>query len=289
MTTDQGQFIEGRVTKTRLPFRVAAALLGVTFIAVAIFEVLGGAGIRRIASAFVMALLGVQFLYSALTERWKSPLAWLSDGGVRQINERFLMVEPVTCGTATLEASRQSRLPDRDVNPYAPPSDFAASIADQVQELSSQGTTLQILTEQFMTGYPFIHYGVVFFLDPDDDTAIHAALPLASRPVDSVDILNSTRSRQPDASARDAARPLANAYGLESTGRSATDQLVRRNTDEAIRVLGEFLPTLPDARAVVRGRNLVVRMISSYDRLDDEVAQRIVVPWSVIHASGVGD
>ena len=99
MTTDQGQFIEGRVTKTRLPFRVAAALLGVTFIAVAIFEVLGGAGIRRIASAFVMALLGVQFLYSALTERWKSPLAWLSDGGVRQINERFLMVEPVTCAS----------------------------------------------------------------------------------------------------------------------------------------------------------------------------------------------
>ena len=249
MTTDQGQFIEGRVTKTCLPFRVAAALLGVTFIAVAFFQVLERAeNWIDFAFAIFMALMGVQFLYSALTAQWKSLFEWLWDGKVGQINERFLMVEPVSCGTATLEASRQSRASNQDVNPYAPPSDLAAaSLADQVQAWSTPETTLHQLTEQFMAGYPCIHYGVVFFLDPDDETAIHAALPLAS----------------------------------------ATDQLVRRNTEEAIRVLGEFLASLPDAGAVVRGRNLVVRMISSYDRLDDEVTQRIVVPWSTIHASGV--
>ncbi|MDV6028882.1 MAG: hypothetical protein F9B45_01965 [Phycisphaera sp. RhM] len=290
MTTEQGHFIEGRVAKTRLPFRVAAALLGVTFIAVAFFQVLERAeNWIDFAFAIVVALMGVQFLYSALTGQRKSLFEWLSDGKVRQVSERFLMVEPVSCGTATLEASRQTRLPNQDVNPYAPPSDLAAaSLADQVQAWSTSDATLHQLTEQFMAGYPFIHYGVVFFLDPDDDTSIHAALPLALRPVDSVDVLNSTtRSRQPDASARDAAWPLANAYGLESTDRSATDQLVRRNTEEAIRVLGEFLASLPDARAVVRGRNLVVRMISSYDRLDDEVAPSVVVPWSTIHARHV--
>ncbi|PAY21539.1 hypothetical protein CKO51_00270 [Rhodopirellula sp. SM50] len=249
MTTEQGHSIEGQVGKTRLPFRLAAALLGVIFIAVAFFQMLDGAeNWIHFASAIIMALLGVQFLYSAWTEQWKSPFEWFSDGGIRQINQRFLMVEPVSCGTATLEASRQSRLPNQDVNPYAPPSDStAASIADQVQAMSSQGTALHQLTEQFMAGYPFIHYGVVFFLDPDDEAVIHAALPLAS----------------------------------------ATDQLVRRNADEAIRVLGEFLANLPDAGAVVRGRNLVVRMISSYDRLDDEVASPIVVPWSSISGRNV--
>lgn len=249
MTNEQGHFIEGRVRRTRLPFRVAAALLGVISIAVAFFQVLDGAeNWIYFASAIIMALLGVQYLYSAWTGQWKSPFEWLGDGKVGQINERFLMVEAVTCGTATVEANRQSRVPNQDVNPYAPPADLAAaSIADQVQEMSSQGTTLHHLTEQFVAGYPFIHYGVVFFLDPDDDAVIHAALPLAS----------------------------------------ATDRRVRRNTDEAIRVLGEFLPTLPDARAVVEGRDLVVRMISSYDRLDEEVVPQVVVPWSSISGRNV--
>ncbi|QDV47777.1 hypothetical protein Enr13x_76890 [Stieleria neptunia] len=240
MTTDAGETIDGRVGKTRMPYRVAAVLLGLLFLTYALFQLLGGAeDWADFGFAIFAALMGLQFLYSAWTGQWKSLFEWFSDGGVRQINERFLMVEPVSCGTATIETDR--RLPNHDVNPYAPPSDFeAASIAEQVQAMSSEGATPQLLTEHFLSGYPFIHYGVVFFLDPDDDASIHAALPLSA----------------PD------------------------DRLVRRNAEEAIRVLPEFLGTLPGARSAIIGRELMVRMISSYDRLDEEVSQRIVIPWS---------
>lgn len=65
-----------------------------------------------------------------------------------------------------------------------------------------------------------------------------------------------------------------------------SDFPVRRNVNEAIRVLPAFLNSLPDAKQAVTGRQLGVRMISSYDRLDDEMWNRTLVPWSMIFAGG---
>jgi hypothetical protein len=111
--------------------------------------------------------------------------------------------------------------------------------------MPSEGLTPQALAQQFLDGHPFIHYGVVFFLESIDDAAIHAALPLSS----------------------------------------PSDLLVRRNRDEAIRVLPEFLSTLPNASRALTGRALIVRMIASYERFDDEVSDRIIVPWDTMQAN----
>ncbi|MCA9137495.1 MAG: hypothetical protein KDB00_12070 [Planctomycetales bacterium] len=107
----------------------------------------------------------------------------------------------------------------------------------------SDDETFRALTGMFLEGEKFIDYGVVFFIDPDDDQVIHAALPLTS----------------------------------------STDQDVRRNTDEAIRILPEFLSSLPNVIPLVTGRDLVVRMVSSYRHLDDEVSELVVVPWNTMH------
>jgi hypothetical protein len=87
-----------------------------------------------------------------------------------------------------------------------------------------------------MRGQAFIHYGVVYFLEPSDPSVIHAAIPLAS---------------------------LSSAH-------------VTRNVNEAMRVLPEFLSTLPELRPKLKERRLTVRMISSYADLNEEVSNRVV-------------
>ncbi|QEG01447.1 hypothetical protein Mal15_55230 [Stieleria maiorica] len=207
------------------------------FIAFSFYRVLGGAaGWIEFITAIVAGLIGVQFVYSGLTGRWTSLFERLN----RDLEERtpgnFLVVDPVSCEVSETNVGRASGSPMQAVNPYAPPSDLDATlIADGTPNGEA---TLQVLTQQFLDGHRFIHYGVVFFLDPGDDASIHAALPLVSQ-------------RQVDA---------------------------RRNVDEAIRVLPEFLDSLPAVRQSVVGRNLVIRMVKSYERFDQEVAERVVVP-----------
>ncbi len=247
MTTKERLHIHGHVAKTRMPFRVAAVLLGILFIAFGLYQLLGGAtDWVAFGFAIFVALTGLQFVYSAFTEQWKFPLEWPRREKAGQTPERFLIVEPVSRDIRETEISCQSSSPKHAINPYAPPRD--APTTSVAQGKLTQRQTLQTLTQQFLDGNPFIHYGVVFFLDSNDDVVIHAALPLSS----------------------------------------SSDLLACRNTNEAIRVLPKFLSSLPNASQAVTGRNLVVRMISSYDRLDDEVSNRIVVPWARIR-TGSGE
>ncbi|WP_146582717.1 hypothetical protein [Neorhodopirellula pilleata] len=150
----------------------------------------------------------------------------------------------MSVGIMGVENTRHFDSPESAVNPYAPPRSLPTTAVGQW--VPTQEATLQTLAQNFRDGQPFIHYGVVFFLDTNDDQTIHAALPLSS----------------------------------------SSDSLVQRNTNEAIRVLPEFLSTLPNASSAVSGRNLVVRMISTYDHFRDEACTRVVVPWATIHAYG---
>jgi len=244
MGIEEGLNIERRIVKTRMPFRVTAFLLGILFVAIGLFQLLGGAT-DWIAFGFAIfaVKIGLQFVYSALTQQWKSPFEWTRRETVKQIPARFLIVEPVSLGITEIKIRYNSDSPEQAINPYAPPRNLSTTSVAHGTPYHEE--TLQDLAQQFLDGHPFIHYGVVFFLDTNDDLVIHAALPLAS----------------------------------------SCDVLVRRNMNEAMRVLPEFLSTLPNASPVVIGRNLVVRMISSYDHLDDEVCDRIVIPWAVIIAS----
>ena len=126
------------------------------------------------------------------------------------------------------------------INPYAPP--FVSPAKPITLEALAEEAMNPTLARRFFSGHPFIHYGIIFFLDTSDDTAIHAALPLAS----------------------------------------LSESLVDRSTKEAMRVLPEFLGTLPNATKALAGRNLIVRMISSYAALDTQVCARGVVPWAAI-------
>jgi len=84
-----------------------------------------------------------------------------------------------------------------------------------------------------------LQYGVILFVDPRDETVIHAALPL----------------------------------------RKVTEPLISQNVDEARRVLKEFLAVHPGLMPYLRGRPLVVRMISSYEDVQDEVCGRVTTVW----------
>lgn len=235
MTTEELNS-ETRVAQSRMPSRVAGFSLGALFVGFGLFQLLVGAA-DWVAGGFaiLVALIGLQFVCSAFTGHWKAPYAWRR----RQMHSppRFLVVEPASFGVAESQNNCRSDSLETAINPYAPPLDLPTS--STALGTPSQEATLQTLVRQFLDGYPFIHYGVVFLLEIGDDTAIHAALPLSS----------------------------------------PSDLLIRRNTKEAIRVLPEFLRTLPGTRAVLSGRNLVVRMISSYTDLHDEVSNRTVVPW----------
>jgi hypothetical protein len=89
-----------------------------------------------------------------------------------------------------------------------------------------------------MDGQPFIHYGVVLFIEPDDPSAVHAAMPLST----------------------------------------ASPELVERNVQEACRVLPQFLDSVPKLKPQLIGRQLVVRMIAAYDDLDNEIGDRVIRP-----------
>ena len=154
------------------------------------------------------------------------------------------MVEPVSFDVAEIGDVSRPDPHEYSVNPYAPPTDVpSTSIALGVQ---TQIATPQSLTQQFLDGRPFIHYGVVFFLEAGDDTAIHAALPLSS----------------------------------------PSELLISRNVKEAVRVLPEFLSTLPNVSPQLSARHLLVRMISTYADLQNEVCDRIVVPGAMTCISG---
>ena len=86
-------------------------------------------------------------------------------------------------------------------------------------------------SERFLRGERVFHYGVVFQVDPYDDTQVVAYLPL------DVD----------------------------------DEAHVRRNVVEARRVLPEFLTAHADLAPTLLGRTLVVSMIPSYTRIDDVI------------------
>ncbi|QDV85594.1 lipid-A-disaccharide synthase [Planctomycetes bacterium TBK1r] len=69
-----------------------------------------------------------------------------------------------------------------------------------------------------------------------DSMTLPNLMPEASRPVDSVDLPNSTRSCQPDAPARGGARPLADACGPKQPGRLAPGSSNERVFPEIVSV-----------------------------------------------------
>ena len=88
----------------------------------------------------------------------------------------------------------------------------------------------------FLHGEPVIHYGVVFFLQPGEDDFFHAALPLSE----------------------------------------ATQEQIKRNVNEVLRVLPEFLDDNPRLRPHAAKRSLMIRGIASYQDLDHELCVRVI-------------
>jgi len=235
MSGDESPRFEPRATQTRLPFRVAAFSLGALFVGFGVFQLLIAADRIAFGLAIFVILTGSQFTYSAFTGHWYFPRSWLTAAMVTPMPARFLMVEPVSFDVAEIEDVCRPDPHEHSVNPYAPPTDVPSTSV--VLGVQTPVATPQSLTRQFLDGRPFIHYGVVFFLEAGDDTAIHAALPLSS----------------------------------------PSELLISRNTKEAVRVLPEFLGTLPNVIPQISERNLVVRMISTYADLQNEVCDRVVV------------
>ena len=219
--------------RTRMPFRVAAFVLGVLFVAFGLYELAtGSTAWMNIGFALCVALTGAIFSYSAITEEWRSPLAFLRSPQSRTV--RFLVVDPDPL--AELDAAKKAVEPSHQpLNPYSPPRNPA--VGSSIWQLQTEASGSQSLSEHFLAGSHFIHYGVVIFLDPNDQSTVHSAIPLSS----------------------------------------SSEQLVERHVHEAIRVVQEFLRLLPDMDPLVRDRRLVIRMISSYHDLNHEVSERVVV------------
>lgn len=244
MSGDEAPIAEPRAAKTRMPFRVAAFSLGILFVGFGTFQLLIAADRIAFGLAVFVILTGFQFTYSAFTGHWYLPRSWLTGTLVTPIPARFLMIEPVSFDVAEIENVGRPDRREHSVNPYAPPTDVPnTSVALGVQ---TRMATPQPLPQQFLDGRPFIHYGVVFFLEAGDDTAIHAALPLTS----------------------------------------PSELLINRNAKEAVRVLPEFLGTLPNLSPQLSGKHLVVRMISTYADLQEEVCDRIVIQGAMTRISG---
>ena len=144
-------------------------------------------------------------------------------------NDRYFVIEPVPQDAFPLQADK----PYQSNNPYAPPQRLEDSRDNRTPTLAQRHQ----LRELFVEGQPFMHYGVVIFVDPEKETAIHVALPL----------------------------------------REPTELLIQRNVDEALRVVPAFLGHFPDAQSIVAERQLVVRMIASYEDLDNEVSDRVIL------------
>jgi len=221
----------------RTPFRVMAFALGMMFVAVGTFQLTQRPnGLPDFAFAICIFLTGVLFTYSALTKERKSHFEIL--GLVAGGHSRFVAVEPIQICSSNVDENshRISFSPNRSLNPYQPPTSWISEPKSWRRLFSTLSSQPASLHKEFLAGRAFIHYGVVFFLEPSDQSVIHAALPLVS----------------------------------------FSDAHVSRNVIEAIRVFPEFLSTLPELKLQMKDRRLAVRMISSYDDLDDEVSDRVV-------------
>ena len=97
MTDQQTFHLEKRVTQTRMPYRVAAFLLGMLFMAFGFQQILGGAtdGLA-LGFAVLIVLTGLQFMYAAISNRWQFLLGTPRGETVQLAKSRFAMVEPLS-------------------------------------------------------------------------------------------------------------------------------------------------------------------------------------------------
>jgi hypothetical protein len=222
---------------SRAVFRVAAVVLGAFFVGVGCWKL-----IERpiewlnLASSLVVIVIGMRLVHAGITDR----LGKRSDGATGAIGgskrHAFMTVEPIPSESQNSAGERAADFTERPVrrsetssNPYDPP----RTVAD---------SKLGLPAKLFLAGQPFIHYGVVYFVEKGDASAIHAALPLADR----------------------------------------SQELVDRNVHEAMRVLPEFLSSVPTLKPQLLCRQLIIRMIASYDDLNDEVTDRVIRPLAAV-------
>jgi hypothetical protein len=216
---------------SRALFRVLAIVLGAFFLGIGSWKLIARpVDWLNLATSLVVIVIGMQFVHAGITDRWGTGARGARDAMRGSIRHRFMTVEPTetesTVGPGEPAADQKtgpSLSSAPSTNPYDPP----RTVSDPKHGLPA---------ELFLAGQPFIHYGVVFFVDPADTTAMHAALPL------------------PKVSA----------------------ELVGRNVEEATRVLPQFLSSVPTLRSQLLGRQLVIRMIASYDDLSHEVSERVI-------------
>lgn len=213
-------------------FRVIAIVLGAIFITFAVSKLFARPGDwLNVVTSAVVIVIGSQFVYAGITDRWEFRVSGMLAGPRRPM---FMTIDPTEGESiddnarVEVAANRGTSSSGTSPNPYEPP----RTQADSKPRLNA---------EMFLSGQPFIHYGVVFFVEGGDSMAIHAALPLAED----------------------------------------SEELIQRNVQEAMRVLPEFLDLAPTLRPRLVGRQLVIRMIASYEDLDEEVATRVVRPAAV--------
>lgn len=89
--------------------------------------------------------------------------------------------------------------------------------------------------QQFLEGEPVNCAGLLFVLDPEDETLIHIAIP------------------------------------LDDFDQSEIPDMVR----EAKEIFIDFVRERPSLEKFVRQRALLIRVVNSYDRFEEEIGQRI--------------
>ena len=120
------------------------------------------------------------------------------------------------------------------LNPYQPPAPVGFR-EPWWRRITRRFTRPRIKRKpRFERGEAIIHEGVAFFMDRDDPTLLHAALPSSEASADRMD----------------------------------------RIVAEALRVLPKFLRDNPSVHPLVRGRRLAVRMIATYAELKMELFAR---------------
>ncbi|GAA4470681.1 hypothetical protein [Novipirellula rosea] len=131
-------------------------------------------------------------------------------------------------------------------NPYQPPpsvDEAPPSWWQRIRKLFQPGTGARYEVGydasllEFLRGRCLFFEGVVFFVDREDRTLLHAAIAL--------------RADEPD--------------------------LVDRNCEEVIRVFEIFCRHYPDIEKGVTGRQLCVRFLRQYTDFDDEVRERKII------------
>ncbi|WP_372720324.1 hypothetical protein [Novipirellula sp.] len=131
-------------------------------------------------------------------------------------------------------------------NPYQPPpsvDEAPLSWWQRIRKLFQPGTEPRYEVGydasllEFLRGRCLFFEGIVFFVDREDRTLLHAAIAL--------------RADEPD--------------------------LVDRSCDEAIRVFEIFCRHYPDIEKGVAGRQLCVRFLRLYTDFDDEIRERNII------------